>query len=304
MAMILLMVCLVEQDSRTGKTLFRGTSNLGLYSLPSSMSSHGRIAYLGVRVAGPIWHSRLGKSVKLPFQSSLSVTHASLALIHSDCLGLFPTSRLPRSPKATTLSRPPLPTHPHLYPIPPILPQPLPPKQPNTPHLVLSKFTVAPHIGPSSLFPLLTLTLFYQVPQDTHHLRPLLGHANKFQEWRTAMGEEFNALQRAGTGVLVPPKPTLNVLPNKWVFRIKRNSDGSVQRYKACLVANGFHQQEGLDYGETFSPVVNHSTILILALSIKFQWPVCQLDVHNAFLHGYLDEEAMTRPTSPHSFKT
>ncbi|CAL9017956.1 unnamed protein product, partial [Prunus brigantina] len=120
--------------------------------------------------------------------------------------------------------------------------------------------------------------------------------ANKFQEWRTAMGEEFNALQRAGTWVLVPPKPTLNVLPNKWVFRIKRNSDGSVQRYKARLVANGFHQQEGLDYGETFSPVVNHSTIrLILALSVQFQWPVRQLDVQNAFLHGYLDEEVYMR---------
>ncbi|VVA38993.1 PREDICTED: Retrovirus-related Pol poly from, partial [Prunus dulcis] len=125
--------------------------------------------------------------------------------------------------------------------------------------------------------------------------------ANKFQEWRTAMGEECNALQQAGTWVLVPPKPTLNVLLNKWVFRIKHNSDGSVQRYKARLVANGFHQQEWLDYGETFSPVVNHSTIcLILALSVQFQWPVHQLDVQNTFLHGYLNEEVyMRQPTHP-----
>ncbi|CAL9020515.1 unnamed protein product, partial [Prunus brigantina] len=97
--------------------------------------------------------------------------------------------------------------------------------------------------------------------------------ANTQVEWRRAMADEFNALQRAGTWVLVPPTSHMNILPNKWVFRIKRNSDGSIQRYKARLVANGFHQQEGLDYGETFSPVVNHSTIrLILALSVYWMF--------------------------------
>ncbi|CAL9014472.1 unnamed protein product [Prunus brigantina] len=95
--------------------------------------------------------------------------------------------------------------------------------------------------------------------------------ANKLKEWRLAMADEFNALLRAGTWILVPRTPAMNVLPNKWIFRVKRNSDGTIQRYKARLVANGFHQQPGLDYGETFSPVVNHSTIrLILALSVQF----------------------------------
>ncbi|CAL8993048.1 unnamed protein product [Prunus brigantina] len=120
--------------------------------------------------------------------------------------------------------------------------------------------------------------------------------ANKLKEWRLAMADEFNALLRAGTWILVPRTPAMNVLPNKWIFRVKRNSDGTIQRYKARLVANGFHQQPGLDYGETFSPVVNHSTIrLILALSVQFSWPVRQLDVQNAFLHGYLDEEVYMR---------
>lgn len=83
----------------------------------------------------------------------------------------------------------------------------------------------------------------------------------------------------------------MNILQNKWVFRIKRNSDGSIQHYKARMVANRFHQQEGLDYGETFSPVVNHSTVcLIFALSVRFTWVVPQLDVQNAFLHGSLSE--------------
>ncbi|CAM8909774.1 unnamed protein product [Rhodiola kirilowii] len=110
------------------------------------------------------------------------------------------------------------------------------------------------------------------------------------------MADEFNALIQAGIWTLVPRQSTMNVLPNKWVFRIKRHSDGSIQRHKARLVANGFHQQEGLDFGETFSPIVNHSTIrLILALSVQFSWPVRQLDVQNAFLHGYLTDEVYMR---------
>lgn len=57
-------------------------------------------------------------------------------------------------------------------------------------------------------------------------------------------------------------------------------------------MTNGFHQKPGLDYGETFSPISNHSTIhLILTISVQFGWIVHQLDVHNVFLHGYLDEE-------------
>ncbi|CAL2254293.1 unnamed protein product [Prunus armeniaca] len=108
--------------------------------------------------------------------------------------------------------------------------------------------------------------------------------ANKHQEWRLAMADEFNAFLHAETWNLVPLTPTMNVLLNKWVFRVKRNSDGSIQHYKPCLVANGFHQQPGLDCGETFSPVVNHSTIrLILALSMQFGWIVHQLDVERCF---------------------
>ncbi|XP_068308687.1 uncharacterized protein [Pyrus communis] len=120
--------------------------------------------------------------------------------------------------------------------------------------------------------------------------------ANKDSEWRKAMVDEFNALQHNGTWTLVPSQPTMNILPNKWVYKIKRRSDGSIERYKARLVANGFHQQEGLDYAETFSPVVNHATIrLILSIAIHFNWPLRQLDVQNAFLHGSLNEEVYMR---------
>ncbi|KAM1055587.1 hypothetical protein PS2_028857 [Malus domestica] len=123
--------------------------------------------------------------------------------------------------------------------------------------------------------------------------------ANKYPEWRQAMADEFNALQRTGTWTLVPCQPHFNVLPNKWVYRIKRKSDGSIERFKARLVANGFHQQEGLDYGETFSPVVTHATIrLILSVALHFHWPIRQLDVQNAFLHGTLAEDVFMRQPS------
>ena len=116
--------------------------------------------------------------------------------------------------------------------------------------------------------------------------------AIKHKEWRNAMAQEFSALQRCGTWTLVPYHRAMNLLPNKWVFKIKRRADGSIERHKARLVANGFHQQSGIDYTETFSPVVKHSTIrLVLSLAVSRRWHVRQLDVQNAFLHGYLNED-------------
>lgn len=97
---------------------------------------------------------------------------------------------------------------------------------------------------------------------------------------------------RNRTWVLVPPTPSLNVVGNKWIFRIKRNSDGTIQRYKARLVAKGFHQHPGVDFFETFSPVVKASTIrVVLSLAVSKGWSLRQLDFNNAFLNGTLDED-------------
>jgi hypothetical protein len=81
------------------------------------------------------------------------------------------------------------------------------------------------------------------------------------------------------------------VIRNKWVFKIKRKVDGTVERFKARLVAKGFDQQSGLDYTETFSPVIKPSTIrVVLTLAVHFAWIIKQLDVSNAFLQGHLTE--------------
>ncbi|KAM1714299.1 hypothetical protein ACFX12_024923 [Malus domestica] len=92
--------------------------------------------------------------------------------------------------------------------------------------------------------------------------------ASQITQWQMAMQEEFDALQTQGTWLLIPYSDDKNVIGSKWVYKIKRNNDGSVSRYKARLVAQGFSQEQGLDYTETFSPVVRHTTVrLILSLA-------------------------------------
>ncbi|GAB2272659.1 hypothetical protein Dimus_038986 [Dionaea muscipula] len=116
--------------------------------------------------------------------------------------------------------------------------------------------------------------------------------ANQHHVWRQSMCEEHNALLSNQTWILVPRTASQNVIGCKWVYRIKRNPDGTVARYKARLVAKGFHQQPGVDFSETFSPVVRPSTVrLVLTIAVTHGWCVRQLDVNNAFLQGSLSDE-------------
>lgn len=88
-------------------------------------------------------------------------------------------------------------------------------------------------------------------------------------------------------------------IDSRCVYKIKTKSSGSVERYKASLFAKGFSQQYGMDYEETFAPVSKHVTIrtLIAVASVR-QWPISQMNVENAFLHGNIQEE-MCMVTSP-----
>lgn len=109
--------------------------------------------------------------------------------------------------------------------------------------------------------------------------------------WRAAMEEEHAALLRNSTWDLVPRPQQANVVSGKWIFKHKFRADGSLERYKARWVLRGFTQRPGIDYAETFSPVVKPATVrTVLSLALSRQWPIHQLDVKNAFLHGTLTE--------------
>ncbi|GKC83783.1 ribonuclease H-like domain-containing protein [Tanacetum coccineum] len=94
-----------------------------------------------------------------------------------------------------------------------------------------------------------------------------------------------------GTWILVPRPSNVNLVRSMWLFKHKFHADGTLSHYKACLVANGSKLQHGVDFDETFSPVVQSATIrIVLSLVVSRQWPIHQLDVKNAFLNGDLSE--------------
>ncbi|XP_019082609.1 PREDICTED: uncharacterized protein LOC109125440 [Camelina sativa] len=112
-----------------------------------------------------------------------------------------------------------------------------------------------------------------------------LTQALQDKKWRGSMSTEYDAFIRNHTFDLVDRALATNIVGNKWVYRIKRKPDGSVENYKSRLVANGFQKRHGLDFQEMFSPVIKHATIrLVLGTAVASNWPLQQLDVNNAFL--------------------
>ncbi|XP_043710284.1 uncharacterized mitochondrial protein AtMg00820-like [Telopea speciosissima] len=111
------------------------------------------------------------------------------------------------------------------------------------------------------------------------------------------MQAEIGALLENNTWSLVPLPHGKKPIGSKWVFKIKRHSDGSIERYKARPIAKGYNQVEGVDYHDTFAPVEKLVTIRTLITLVVIQgWSLHQMDVHNAFLHGDLDEDVDMAP--------
>ncbi|KAL5811427.1 hypothetical protein ACOSQ4_027995 [Xanthoceras sorbifolium] len=135
-------------------------------------------------------------------------------------------------------------------------------------------------------------------PPSAVDVPPIVLAALADPKWDTAIQAEFDVLLRNKTWSLVPSSKGMNVVGCKWIFRVKYKADGSIERYKARLVAKGFHQTPGLNFTETFSPVVKSSTIrIILALAISSSWDSQHIDVNNGFLNGDLQEAVyMSQP--------
>lgn len=116
--------------------------------------------------------------------------------------------------------------------------------------------------------------------------------------WTNAVNSEYNSIMENNTWKLVPLPPGRKTISNRWLFRRKLNPDGSTARFKARLVVRGFTQCEGIDYFETFSPVVKTSSVrTLLAVAAQGGFIVHQMDVQTAFLHGILEEEVyMNQP--------
>lgn len=124
------------------------------------------------------------------------------------------------------------------------------------------------------------------------HEPPNVKEALKCSHWVKTMNDEYNALLANKTWSLVSPPTDKRIIGCKWVFKIKRNTDGSIACYKARFVAQGFHQQAEIDYIEIFSPVVKPTTIRVLfTLAFARGWILKEVDINNAFLHGHLSEE-------------
>ena len=112
------------------------------------------------------------------------------------------------------------------------------------------------------------------------------------KEWMDAMRDELDSKARIDVWELLDLHLGRNVIGNKWVFKVTRWADGSLDRFKARLMAKGYTQVEGVDYEETFSPMVRLASVpLLLALVVHLDLELFQMDVKTAFLNENLEEE-------------
>jgi hypothetical protein len=112
--------------------------------------------------------------------------------------------------------------------------------------------------------------------------------------WQKATDSELASVMRAGTWVEAPTPQGRKLVGCKWVYKTKRDASGSIAKYKARIVAQGYSQIEGIDYDETFSPVARLTSLrLLMAVVSSKGLKLHQMDADTAFLNGKLDEEVL-----------
>ncbi|GAB2289900.1 hypothetical protein Dimus_038074 [Dionaea muscipula] len=116
--------------------------------------------------------------------------------------------------------------------------------------------------------------------------------ASLSEAWAYAMDEEINAINKNRTWELVDLPKGCKAIGVKWVYKLKKDSDGNVVKQKARLVVKGYNQQPGVDFNEVFAPVARIETVrLLIALAAQFKWKLYQMDFKSAFLNGVLEED-------------
>ena len=111
-------------------------------------------------------------------------------------------------------------------------------------------------------------------------------------KWKEALDIECKSLVDYNTWGLVEPPKGQNIVDSKWVFKVKHNADGSIERYKARLVAEGFTQKAGIGFEETFSPVVRYTSIqTLLAIFNQLDLQLHQMNISTAFLNEKMKED-------------
>ncbi|KAJ9566603.1 hypothetical protein OSB04_002569 [Centaurea solstitialis] len=144
---------------------------------------------------------------------------------------------------------------------------------------IIDTSTTLPETGslrPKQIFNLSVTSDISPIPRST-------SQAMCDPHWRTAMDAEMTALLSNYTWDLVPKPSDANIVGSRWLYRHKFDSNGRLERYKGRLIAQGFSQQPGLDFDDTFSPVVKPATIrTVLSISISRNWPIHQLQEDQA----------------------
>ncbi|GKB89385.1 retrovirus-related pol polyprotein from transposon TNT 1-94 [Tanacetum coccineum] len=133
-----------------------------------------------------------------------------------------------------------------------------------------------------------------------HPLENVIGNLDqRTLSWIIAMQEELNQFVANDVWELVPQPKNLTIIGTKWVYRNKLDENGVVSRNKARLVAQGYNQQEGIDYDETYAPVARLESIrILLAYACAIDFKLFQMDVKSAFLNGFINEEFVRVYTS------
>ncbi|CAI5476854.1 unnamed protein product [Closterium sp. Yama58-4] len=130
-----------------------------------------------------------------------------------------------------------------------------------------------------------------EMPGEPATLKEAL-ESSDAEEWKKAMESELKSIEENDTFELVELPEGRTAITSKWLFKIKSDADGKIERYKSRLVAKGYQQKENVDYKELFAPMVKPTTLrtLLAGAAIK-GWVVKQLDIVTAFLNGILEEE-------------